>query len=443
MANTPLDMRLARMRRAEYASVAEVVARYVMITLATAALFLSQMDVTYLLWFVTYIGAEAFLAALLFDRLPVKRRLQWSMALLFYNINALLFGLLPVFLIASFEPAQVVFGVVALIGLLIYTMQSPDPDRAIRLSYMGQFCALMLAVVMVVLPHMQTPSEIVMVLFAAASLTLYFCLAVANQRRMLSELDDVRDRYARSQKARALTQFVGGVAHDFNNLLTVISGNLELHDTLDTPAEKTAALQDARAAAGRAAVTVRQLLATSGRARLRPQTQDEAQLFDTLVPLLGQVLEPGIKVQAQPGAAALQFRVDPDMLETMVVQLCLNAQDAMGGKGVIALRGTRTEEIIPAPILPPEAQPPYFALTIADSGPGVDPGMLSMLSEPFYTTKPVGAGPGLGLSAVQGFARQSGGALGLSNRASGGLAVTIFLPAQDMGTEGQEPVSGS
>ncbi|CAN0586759.1 unnamed protein product, partial [Ectocarpus sp. 12 AP-2014] len=203
---------------------------------------------------------------------------------------------------------------------------------------------------------------------------------------------------------------------EFNNDLTVILGNLDLFETLENPDDRAAAIRESRTAAARAAQTVRHLLATSGRTRLMPSDLPlNSALFD-LGEALTDVLKSDMTVEVVPPADSLVVRVDSDALRASIMQLGLNAQEATSGSGQIRIRAERRAtagDLDP----PPDTSPPYIAVILEDDGPGVSDEALALLAEPFYSTKPPNEGRGLGLSAVAGFTRQSGGGLKLEHGA--------------------------
>ena len=277
-----------------------------------------------------------------------------------------------------------------------------------------------------ILPLLTSWQQIAISLMICCATGYYF--VKINQRYYQHQVAerDAQLRYARALRAQALGQFVGGVAHDFNNLLTAINGHLELYDLEEDPAAKKTALREARNATGRAGLMVKQLLSSSGRARLRPVPTDLSALTERLGLALRDLLEEttSLRISGSP----LLAQVDPDGLETCIIQLCLNAQDALRphGGGTIHLSVKRFEHK-PGHEPPIKSQPPYAAIMVEDDGPGVPEEALEKLAEPFYTTKGVGEGSGLGLSAVGGFAHQSGGGLHLENGPTG-LRAYILLP---------------
>ncbi len=229
-----------------------------------------------------------------------------------------------------------------------------------------------------------------------------------------------------AQKLEAIGQLTGGVAHDFNNLLTVIVGNLDLIERrADRPDEVRSMAASALAAAARGERLTQHLLAFARRQALRPQVVDVNRLIVDLMPLVRRAVGERIAVEAQIDPALAHCRIDINQCETAILNLAVNARDAMpdGGRLAIATRNVRLEA--PDGDLAPGD---YVAIAVADTGIGIPPEVLPHVFEPFFTTKDVGKGSGLGLSQIYGFARQSGGQVRIDSTVGHGTAVTLRLP---------------
>jgi CheY-like chemotaxis protein/anti-sigma regulatory factor (Ser/Thr protein kinase) len=236
----------------------------------------------------------------------------------------------------------------------------------------------------------------------------------------------MQQHLAESQKLDALGQLTGGVAHDFNNLLMIISGNAH---TLKRGLGENARLQRAvtaiEAAAKRGASLTSQLLTFARRQSVNPQPIDLAERIDAV----REVLNTGVG-----GAVALAFKIDDDVwpvtvdiseLETALVNLAINARDAMAMGGTITV-GAHNCTVAGAP-----DAGDYVAVSVEDSGTGIAPDVLSRIFDPFFTTKPIGKGTGLGLSQVHGFAHQAGGTVKVESELGKGTRITILLPREN------------
>nr|WP_244424823.1 response regulator [Methylobacterium nodulans] len=228
-----------------------------------------------------------------------------------------------------------------------------------------------------------------------------------------------------AQKLDTIGQLTGGVAHDFNNLLMAVLGSLELLGKRLDPKDDLAlrlvdnAIQGAR----RGAALTQRLLAFARRQELRPQTVAVAGLVEGMRGLLERALGPGVDIVTLLPADLPPIRIDANQFELALLNLAVNARDAMPLGGTITLDGSGVAE---APGLPPGS---YVRIALTDTGTGMDAATLAKATEPFFTTKGPGKGTGLGLSMVQGLVAQSGGALQVSSTPGQGTTVTLWLPA--------------
>jgi signal transduction histidine kinase/HAMP domain-containing protein len=229
-----------------------------------------------------------------------------------------------------------------------------------------------------------------------------------------------------SQKMEAVGQLTGGVAHDFNNLLTVVSGNFELiEDAADNGRVRELAAAGLRAA-GRGAKLTAQLLAFSRRQKLNPKLVCADRLISEFQGIICQAAGGGCEVKLRTDEGLWQCHVDPSLLETALLNLALNARDAMPDGGVleVEIRNVVLDEEAVAGHLPGS----YVRLSVKDTGCGMPPEVRDQIFEPFFTTKEVGKGTGLGLSMVYGFVRQSGGHVTVESTPGAGTTVALYLP---------------
>lgn len=249
--------------------------------------------------------------------------------------------------------------------------------------------------------------------------------------RDLSSRQRIEEELRHAQKMEAIGQLTGGIAHDFNNLLLVISGNLELiaahPEHLDT-----VALQEAREAAELAAELTAQLLAFGRKQPLDPKEVDVADLVKNLASMLrrtlGDHIELVVDIRGTPGKAV----VDAAQLQTALINLALNARDAMAESGRIVMAVFETMLDASYVRQYPQVRPGhYLAIQIADNGAGMSMEVRERAFDPFFTTKTQGAGTGLGLSMVYGFVKQSEGHVEICSTVGRGTTVTLFLPRAD------------
>lgn len=419
--------RLSDMRRAEYGARWEPAVRYTIMAAVIVVLAFTLDSGLILGWGALYATLEAALAVILIRSDIGPPLPRYVLALIAYALSGLCFMSLPLYLVAAGQSASLTFaGVAGVVGLALYTLQRRQREIGLLTVDCGLVAAMTCALVVILWPSLDGWADLSVVCFIALSVLGYYIASQVSGWRLQRDLQQERARMVSARQSRALGQFVGGVAHEFNNDLTVILGNLELYETLDTPEDRRTAIRASRTAAARAALTVQLLLATSGRLRLSPSdVQMDGFLFD-LGETLTDKLAPGMTVEVLPSREPLVARVDRAMLQSCAVQLGLNAQEATGGTGTIRLRAelrATAERLSPVP----DSPPPYVALIVEDDGPGVANDSLPHLTDPFYTTKPPHEGSGLGLSAVAGFARQSGGGLCLEAGPRGGLRAIVYL----------------
>lgn len=250
---------------------------------------------------------------------------------------------------------------------------------------------------------------------------------ITERREAQIALEAAREALVQSQKLEAIGQLTGGVAHDFNNLLMAIIGSLELvRKRLPYDAKVTPLLDNAVQAAERGASLTQRMLAFARKQELKVDAVELAALVDGVTGLLEQALGPSISVRSiiPPGLPKVQ--TDPAQLETALLNLAVNARDAMPDGGVIRIRAEAVAVDATSPVGLPTGE--YVRLSVADAGQGMDEETLARAMEPFFTTKGVGKGTGLGLSMVHGLAEQSGGRLVICSTPGEGTVVELWLP---------------
>ncbi|MEO9189439.1 MAG: ATP-binding protein [Acetobacteraceae bacterium] len=229
-----------------------------------------------------------------------------------------------------------------------------------------------------------------------------------------------------SQKLEAIGQLTGGIAHDFNNLLTVITAGLQLLSRATDDARRQNLTRRIEEAAWRGADLTRRLLAFARRQPLNPRALELPTHIEGLRELLRHGLRDDIRILTNIGDGLWPVSVDPAALELAVLNLAVNARDAMPNGGTMALgaRNVARETVASLELAPGD----YVELFVTDTGTGMTPEVMARVFEPFFTTKPQGQGTGLGLAQVYGFARQSGGTARIESQAGQGATVAMLLP---------------
>jgi len=268
--------------------------------------------------------------------------------------------------------------------------------------------------------------------------------AVAQQERQA----ELEAQLAQTSKMEAIGQLAGGVAHDFNNLLTTINGYAEfLLTDLPGDSEYRDDLEEIRRAAQRAASLTRQLLAFSRRSLIKPVPVDLNPLIHGMERMLRRLIGEHIEMVVVTAPEQLRLLADPGQIEQIVMNLVVNAKDAMAGGGQLVVR-TGSAHLSLADLGPlSEVEPGEFVtITVSDTGCGMSEAVLERIFEPFFTTKPVGEGTGLGLSTVYGAARQNRGHITCTSVEGQGSSFTVYLPRLAHAVDGESnatPTAGS
>ncbi len=247
-----------------------------------------------------------------------------------------------------------------------------------------------------------------------------------------SEEAKLKRQVAQATKMQVVGQLAGGVAHDFNNILTAIIGHCDLMLMRHTPGDSDYDdIQQIKSNSNRAAGLTRQLLAFSRQQTLRPQVVQLPDVVSEVSHLLKRLLGETVELVVKHGRHLGPVRADPGQLEQVIINLAVNARDAMASKGggtlTIQTYSVKAGQVaeLGSDILPVAD---YSALSVTDTGCGIAPGVLSKVFEPFFTTKEVGKGTGLGLSTVYGIVKQSGGFIFADSKVGEGTRFVIYLP---------------
>jgi PAS domain S-box-containing protein len=253
----------------------------------------------------------------------------------------------------------------------------------------------------------------------------------AKVTRDMTERRLMQEQLHQAQKMEAIGQLTGGVAHDFNNLLTVILGSLDKLSQMLGPEQDRGrrCVDQAMQASERAAMLTQQLLAFARRQPLRPKPVEINQLVSRWAELIRRTLPESIDIRTVVDERAGAASVDPNQLESSLLNLAINARDAMTNAGTLTIE-TATAMVSEADARLMELQPgDYVLICVSDTGSGMTPEVLQRAFDPFFTTKPLGQGTGLGLSQVFGFVKQSEGHIKIYSRPGHGTTVKIYLPS--------------
>jgi PAS domain S-box-containing protein len=257
---------------------------------------------------------------------------------------------------------------------------------------------------------------------------LHFLQSVANLLAAAIQRSRSEEQLAHSLRLDAIGQLTGGIAHDFNNLLTVISGNLQLlEDSMATQPDRVETIESALRAVDRGAALTKKLLAFARRQRLAPREVVPSHLLADLKQMLARTLGERIAIRMECGADVPPVFADPGELDAALINLALNARDAMPRGGELAISARRVALAGDGEL----ESGVYVVFSVADTGSGMPPDVLARALEPFFTTKGSGKGSGLGLSMVYGFVKQSGGRVAIESTVGAGTRVDLYLPARE------------
>jgi two-component system, NtrC family, sensor kinase len=266
---------------------------------------------------------------------------------------------------------------------------------------------------------------------ATALLFLILLLVLARTRRLYFESAkrlEAEEALKHGQRLEALGQLTGGVAHDFNNLLTVIRASVDLLRRPHLNEERRLRYIDAISdTVTRAAKLTAQLLAFARRQTLKPEVFDVGECVETLSEMIGTLTGSPIEIVTDVPEEPCLIDADAGQFETALINMAVNARDAMGGQGRLTI-SVRTAANFPGPAPHPESPHGYVAVSVDDTGIGIPQDQFGRIFEPFFTTKEFGQGTGLGLSQVFGFAKQSGGEVMVESNVGKGTTFTLYLP---------------
>ncbi len=254
-------------------------------------------------------------------------------------------------------------------------------------------------------------------------------IGFAKITRDISEKRAAQEAIFQAQKMEAVGQLTGGLAHDFNNLLMAILGSLEIAHKRAVRKDVIDLIENAIQGAQRGAALTQRLLAFSRRQELQLRPVNVAELVDGMVEMMQRTIGPGIVIETDLSADLPEARTDANQLESALLNLVVNARDAMAGQGRIAITA-RTEAVSESQD-PELAAGSYVCLAVRDQGEGMDPQTLASAITPFFTTKGVGKGTGLGLPMVHGLMAQSGGKLFLRSKQGAGTTAELWIPISD------------
>lgn len=370
------------------------------------------------------------------ERKLASRFSKLGTPLAFYTIIGLnlsigiTFAWLPVYLWMQEQQGFYFAAMALLVGSTLNTFLIRSSLWYQAVCFIAPNAGAFLLIAMIIAGQGLPTGEVVALVVIASAVLLYFLVAVSEMHRVHVTHEHIRDQLLQSQKTEVIGRLTGGVAHDFNNLLNVISGYLEVALSEDRETDRNSAIQGALRAATRGGNLVHQLLAFARKARLESRSVSVDSTLTELSEMGRRVIPSSIVVDFGHNKSGLFVLADPVSLTTALLNLLLNARDAISGSGAIQLSVSGVSSTgLPAGMTFDKAFTDFVLFTVKDSGHGMSSDLIDRVTEPFFTTKPVGFGSGLGLSMVQGFAQQSGGGIHIASSPGDGTTVYVALPS--------------
>lgn len=419
-----------RLFELEYGEMGELLFRFSAIGAGGTVLFLYTGWIVGLLWVAGFYLLQLVYFLYLWSRGPSVSRPETFVAGSIFLVMLAEFLAVPAVLLVQDDAAMRISACAAIGSVLVFLIRRSDSPIWMLAGEIGVVAVCVAAILVMVWPQIDSTQARAITAICGLGLVVYFAQTVFIVRQTRLRAEAVAERTLQAQKLEAVGQLAGGIAHDFNNLLMALAGSLELYAEAANRAEKDKLIDDASAVAQRAFALVHQLLAYSRKSTLRARVQDICAIMASGVEL-GRHLLPGtVRIDRRLPPEPIRVRVDENQFVTALLNLIANARDALDGEcGDIAISCQLCDHEAAAPLADGRQLPPgaYVRIAVADSGTGIPPDVLPRVLEPFYTTKPVGQGSGLGLSMVAGFARQSGGGLCIDT-SEAGTTVSLYLP---------------
>ncbi len=420
--------RLDVLRRAERVRSAEFLARLLLTFIGTAAGTL-LLDIQFLPFWLQFYYAAIGLEKFLLWRWPqAHSRGFFYLMVAISALIASVYAALPVYLWLHENPSLKYGAMILMVGGVLNVFLVRARVWEISAAYM-----VPLAIAFLVLAASTWEAPYGGPLFytcaiLSLAIILYFVIAVFEANRAHRAFLDTQRQFFQAQKMEAIGTLAGGIAHDFNNMLSIIQGNLEMMQMTDNDTMREAFASEAVTACWRGAALTRQLLSLGRTSMLEPQRLDPGQAIFEVERLVRRVVPAGIGLSAEADPELPPVLADETTLQAALLNLAINARDAMPDGGHMHFEARCVPAEGPRPDWLPQGE--FVALSVSDTGEGIPEPILGKVFDPFFSTKPKGRGTGLGLAMVDGFARQSNGHARAESPPGEGTCVTLYLPAR-------------
>lgn len=411
---------------ADIGSWSEMILRFSVVGLGAVFMTLATGQIEIMIWLFAFLAVNGYYSWHLSRlRAPVSRH-QFTFLTILFAVSVTLYTSCAVYLFLIGTPAFITVALAALIAQALFNTSRHRENLylmvydTVVVTVAGLFFGLSS-----VTKAADNPFEQTFIIITTVGVCSYYVIAQIRKRQFHNALQASRQEAAQAQKMRAVEQLTTGVAHEFNNLLTVIRGNIELAQLYHGTDDYQDRLTDAIRATDRADTLTSQLLSLSHKARLCAVEIELDEFCQRFTKILPRITPANISIEVNT-APKTKIYCDRDQLEVALINLVINANDAIEGQGRIWL-SCRSATQNDRAQLDIDDRRPFVVISVRDNGPGIPPHLLPKVVEPFFTTKGVGKGTGLGLPMVKGFCEQSGGGFGISSDETG-TTVSCTLP---------------
>ena len=418
-----------RLFHLDYGNVFEFAARTLLVCVGAWAIYSHTGWIGGYLWAAGFIAAHIVYFSILKTRPAVCTSFDYTVSAIALIGVMLSFIWLPVAIVGAQDMAMRMSALAAIGTFMIFLLRRADTMLWLVVCELAIVAVTIFAILAAILPEIDDRNAMLVTALSGLVLLGYFVQTLLIHRNQRIDSEVAAKRSLQAQKMEATGQLVGGVAHDFNNILTAVIGNLELFSVVTDKDEKEQFVATAKQSAEHAAVLIKQLLAYARQTHLEVRVQSLRVIFEQFENLSRRLTPSVVKVKITYPPENLMITVDQNQLITALINLLVNASDAVADGGRIGIKSRIILAEGGYPALIGYALEPgrYVEIIVQDDGPGIPQSILGNVTAPFFTTKPIGKGSGLGLSMVEGFARQSGGGLMIESSTSG-ARVSVFLP---------------
>jgi len=420
---------IERLFQLEFADVGEVGVRFIGSLIAASFIWLYVGWSSAWVWIGTYLVLMMVYFLFLRTKLDGARAVDVLLAQIIFATVLLSYLWMPILMISSSDDALAASGFCILFCIIIFTVRRAEKHSAVMVIEIASVSSCLCAGTVSILARYDNPLVWIGLVIAPTTVIFYLIQAATILRRQRLISIEIAARTSQAQKLEAIGKLAGGVAHDFNNLLTVILGNLDLIREVEDPMARDELLTEARTAALRGAKVVRQLLTYARQTDGTPRVIAASDLLRSVEALCRTLVPASISLKATLQSKEVFVCVDDALFVAALLNLIKNGVDAIEGPGEISVSAVSRHLVKSLHSATGQSLPAghFVVFSVADTGHGISATDLDRVTDPFFTTKVVGKGSGLGLSMVAGFVMESGGSLEIQS-GSKGTVVSILLP---------------